>query len=89
MDIEATLAAHSFPLALLVIVLATWASMRRLILPRHFNAITGAMFTGLAYLALSTGNWTGAGLYTGLAVFDLRRYLRERPRPLDGSHEAL
>ena len=89
MDIEPTLAAYSFPLGLAVVALATWAAFKRLILPHHYNAITGALFAGFTYLAASGGNWIGAALYATIAAFDFRRYLRLRPQPLDGSHEAL
>lgn len=89
MDLIALVYPYSVPLAVLVFFGGTWAALRHLILAHHFNALTGATFAALAYLAATHGNWAGAALYTVIAAFDMRRYLRLRPRPLDGSHEAL
>lgn len=89
MDIQDALVTYSFPLALAVVMLATWAAVKRLILAHHYNAITGSLFAGLAYLAADEGRWPLAALFAAVAAGDFRRYARLRPQPLDGSHEAL
>jgi hypothetical protein len=88
-DATAFLTAHAVPLTLLVLFAAAWAWVKGLIEPRHYAAIMGATFAVLAYLAALEGQPVAAVWYAAVAAYQGVLYNRRRPRPLDGSHEAL
>jgi len=88
-DAQRVLTDYSLPITLAILLLSAWAWSKGLIQMRHFDVIMGSTFAGCAYLAACEGHLVAAAWYATVAGFKAVLYYRQRPRPLDGSHEAL
>lgn len=89
MDTQGLLTAYTIPAFLLVLGVAAWAYRRGLMEMRHFDFTMGAAFAGCSYLAACDGQAMASIWYGGFALAKGFIWYRQRPRPLDGSHEAL